>query len=129
LTNKEKAFELCKEGTVLGIKYNTRDWTWEIPQDKLIRFVNQIAAAMAVEEVRQADFWSLAGRIMHYAPLIPCGRFNLDHVIRANGLSKDKEFMVPMVPELKRQLHFWYTLVVATSGLTRIPAAGGKLPP
>jgi hypothetical protein len=129
LTDKEKAFEPCKEGTVLGVRYNTVDWTWEIPQDKLIRFVNQLRSAMAVEEMRQADFWSVAGRIMHYAPLIPCGRFNLEHVIRANGLSKDKDFMVPMGPELKRQLFFWYTLAVATSGLTRIPKVGSVPPP
>jgi hypothetical protein len=66
---------------------------------------------------------------MHYAPLIPCGRFNLDHVVRANGLSKDRSFVVPVGPDLKRQLWFWYTLVLATSGLTRIPAVGEALPP
>jgi hypothetical protein len=129
LTDKDKAFEPCNDGTVLGVRYNTVDWTWEIPQEKLVWFVNQLAAAMAADRMRQADIWSVAGRIMHYAPLIPCGRFNLDHVVRANGMSKEKDFMVQIGPELKRQLHFWYTMAVATSGMTRIPAVGLALPP
>jgi hypothetical protein len=114
LTDKEKAFEPCNDGTVLGMRYNTVDWTWEIPQDKLVWFVNQLASAMPADQMRQADIWSVAGRIMHYAPLIPCGRFNLDHVVKANGMSKEKDFMVQIVPELKRQFHFWYTMAVAT---------------
>jgi hypothetical protein len=129
LADKDKAFEPCKSGTVLGVRYDTVKWTWEIPQEKLIRFVNQLAAAMAADEMRQADVWSVAGRIMHYAPLIPCGRFNLDHVLRANGLSVQKDFRVQVGPDLKRQLHFWYTMVLATSGLTRIPAVGATPPP
>jgi hypothetical protein len=100
LTDKDKAFEPCKEGTVLGVGYNTVSWTWQIPQDKLIRFANQLRAAMSVQEMRQADFWSVAGRIMHCAPLIPCGKFNLDHVVRANGVSKEKDFMIQIGPEL-----------------------------
>jgi hypothetical protein len=129
LTDKDKAFEPCKEGTVLGVRYDTRQWTWEIPQEKLGRFVNQLVAAMQAQQMRQADFWSLAGRIMHYAPLIPCGRFNLEHVVRANGLSEDKEHVIQLWPDLKRQLYFWYTMVLATAGLTRIPHVGGVAPP
>jgi hypothetical protein len=129
LTDPEKAFSPCKEGTVLGIRYNTVEWKWGIPQDKLIRFAHQMRAAMQAVELRQAEMWSIAGRIMHYAPLIPCGRFNLDHVVRANGLSEEKDFLVPVSAALRRQLWFWYTMVLATAGCARLPDVGGPLPP
>jgi hypothetical protein len=129
LTDPDKAFEPCQKGTVLGVCYDTVNWTWEIPADKLARFVHQLRTIMEADVVKQAEIWSVAGRIMHYGPLIPCGRFNLDHVIRANGLSDDRGYVVRLWPELKRQLFFWYTMVVATSGHTRIPEPLGVLPP
>jgi hypothetical protein len=129
LTYKDKAFEPCKEGTVLGVVYNTVEWTWGIPQDKLIRFARQLSVAMEAEQIKQAEMWSIAGRIMHYAPLIPAGRFNLDHVIRVNGLSLEKDAVVMMSACLRRQLFFWYTMVLATSGCSRIPDVGERLPP
>jgi hypothetical protein len=129
LTDKEKAFESCQEGTVLGVKYNLVDWTWEILQEKLVWFAVQLRAALSADVLSQSEVWSVASRVMHYAPLIHCGRFNLDHVIRVNGLSKDRNFLVPVSSDLKQQLWFWYTMVLATSGLTRIPSVGDVLPP
>jgi hypothetical protein len=129
LADKEKAFSPCKEGTVLWVRYNTVEWTWGIPQDKLIRFARQLAVAIEAPQLRQAEVWSVAGRIMHYAPLIPEGRFNLEHVIRANGQSREKDAVVAVTGQLREQLFFWYTMVLATSGCTRIPHVGGLLPP
>ncbi len=58
----------------------------------------------------------MAGRIMHYAPLIPGGRLNLNHIMLANAESADKKHLVKVRPELKRQLWFWLTMVKASSG-------------
>jgi hypothetical protein len=63
--DSEKAFAPCTKGVVLGVEYDTVAWTWAIPQEKLIRLVAQIKRAMAVEEIRQDEMWSLAGRIIH----------------------------------------------------------------
>jgi hypothetical protein len=129
LSDPDKAFEPCKRGTVLGVCYDTVAWTWEIPRDKLGRFVAQLREMLGREEVKQAEIWSVAGRIMHYAPLIPCGRFNLDHVVAANGISRERDHVVWLWPGLKRQLWFWHTMVVATSGYTRIPDPAAGPPP
>jgi hypothetical protein len=56
----------------------------------LARVVLQIEAALKVDWLRQDKMWSLVGRIMHYAPLIPAGRFNLDYLIKANPEFKVK---------------------------------------
>jgi hypothetical protein len=52
--------------------------------------VLQIEAAMKVDWSRQDEVWSLVGRIVHYLPLIPAGRFNLDYLIKANSESRVK---------------------------------------
>ena len=125
--DKEKAFSPCTRGVVLGVLYDTENWSWEIPADKVGRLVAQIRAALGVEELRQDEMWSVAGRIMHYAPLMPGGRFNLDLILKANGESELKSHMVKMTVGLKRQLHFWLLMVQAVSGWCRIPAEE-KLP-
>jgi hypothetical protein len=129
LEDKEKAFAPCQEGTVLGVRYDSVNWTWAIPQEKLLRFAWQLRGVMSADQIRQGEMWSVAGRIMHYAPLIPAGRFNLDHVIRANGVSKDRDYLVPVGLGLKRQCWFWYTMLLTCAEGTRIPDWSSKLPP
>jgi hypothetical protein len=33
----DKTFGPCHRGTILGVEYDTREWTWTIPADKLVR--------------------------------------------------------------------------------------------
>jgi len=124
----EKAFNPRQDGTVLGVHYNTVKWTWEIPSEKLARLINQIDAAVAAEWLYQEQIWSLVGRIIHYAPLISNGRFNIGHLIKANSVSKQKKFRVVMAPEAKRQLMFWREILVTTSGLASIPVTPAAVP-
>jgi hypothetical protein len=124
----EKAFSPCTRGLVLGVVYDTEEWTWQIPPEKVTRLAHQIRAVLEAEVVTQAEVWSLAGRIMHYAPLIPGGRLNLNHIMLANAESADKKHLVKVRPELKRQLWFWLTMMKASSGRCRIPEPRQPLP-
>ena len=81
----EKAFPPGTFGTILGVTYDTVNWTWCIPADKLGRLNDQIRAAMAAVALRQDEVWSLVGRIIHYCPLVPAGRFNICQLIKING--------------------------------------------
>jgi len=119
--DKDKGFSLCKLGVVLGVEYDTEKWTWSIPGEKVARLLGQIREALGADRLRQDQIWSLVGRIIHYAPLIPCGRFNIDHLIRANSVSADKAAWVELGPELKRQLEFWRLLIRVSSGFARLP--------
>ena len=87
----------------------------------------QIRGALEVEELRQDEVWSLVGRIVHYAPLIPGGRFNMDQLMKVNHVSEEKGCMVKLSREVKRQLAFWLLLLKATAGGCRIPGEE-KLP-
>ncbi len=126
--NPEKAFKPCTEGVVLGVKYNTEEWTWSIPEDKLSRLMVQIKEVMEADHCRQDAIWSLCGRILHYMPLIPTGRFNIDHLIKANSVSKDRRYPVEISAELRRQLWFWLTMLKVCSATTAIPAPDTKWP-
>jgi len=124
----EKAFSPCTRGLVLGVVYDTVAWTWQIPPEKVTRLAHQIRAVLSAESVTQAEMWSLAGRIMHYAPLIPGGRMNLNYILLANAESADRRHVVLVSAALKRQLWFWLTMVKASSGVCRIPSPLGPLP-
>ena len=117
----EKAFAPTTVGTVLGVRYDTVKWTWEIPVDKLGRLNDQIVAAIGAAVLPQREVWSLVGRIVHYCPLVPSGRFNLCHLIKINGKGADKEALVEMTEPVKRQLRFWLVVLNVSSGLASIP--------
>jgi len=124
----EKAFAPRTSGTVLGISYNTVEWTWSIPADKLNRLLRQIDAALSADTLKQADVWSVVGKIIHYAPLLVTGRYNLDYLIKANNFSTHKKAEVPICANTKRQLWFWRTMLLATSGLASIPVLPETVP-
>ena len=90
--------------------------------------VAQIRAALEADNLSQGEVWSMVGRVMHYCPLIPAGRFNLCHLVKANSVSSDRKFRVEMGPELKRQLWFWLTMVRVSSGFSRIPDPVDRCP-
>ena len=124
----DKAFSPCHQGTVLGVYYDTVEWTWCIPADKLSRLMGQLRAAMDADCLRQDEIWSLVGRVLHYCPLVPAGRFNIDHLIKANGVSSEKKRMVELSPAFKRQVWFWLTMVRVSSGHCRIPDPEDRFP-
>jgi hypothetical protein len=84
----DKAFAPRTNGVILGIHYDTVQWTWRIPQEKLARVLLQIKAAVTADTLPQHEIWSLVGRLLHYAPLIPAAKFNINHLIKANNTSK-----------------------------------------
>ena len=128
LGDPDKAFEPCTAGTVLGVHYDTMTWTWSIPRDKMLRLIKQIQDTLEQSAVKQVEVWSLVGRILHYAPLVPTGRFNVNHLIKANSESTDRGHMVEMTADFKRQLFFWHLMIRVTSGLAKIPDELDKFP-
>jgi hypothetical protein len=125
----DKAFAPRTNGVILGIHYDTVQWTWRIPQEKLARVLLQIKAAVTADTLPQHEIWSLVGRLLHYAPLIPAAKFNINHLIKANNTSKLRRFPVEINRDMKRQLHFWWVILRTTDGRCSIPAPAGPTPP
>ena len=76
---------------------------------------------MDAKSMTQAEVWSLVGRIIHYGPLVPLGRFNIDKLIAINGKWAAKTAVVALSPAVLRQLEFWLVILNVTSGVAAIP--------
>ena len=125
----EKSFAPCTSGIVLGIHYDTVDWVWAIPQEKLARMLHTAKDVLDGDFCRQEIIWSLVGKLLHVAPLVPGGRFHLYHLLCANSFSTDAKFEVPLSGDFKRQLWFWFTMLRLCSGRAAIPNPAVSLPP
>jgi hypothetical protein len=88
-TDPEKAFDCATSGVVLGVHYDTVKWIWAIPAEKLARVLSQLRSALSEDSLAQHEMWSLVGRVLHYTPLIPGGRFNIVELIKAGSASTD----------------------------------------
>jgi hypothetical protein len=121
-TDPEKAFCGATAGVIIGVKYDTNTWTWSIPEEKLARVLAQLQSGLTQETLPQHEMWSLVGRVLHYAPLVPCGKFNIGELIIAGATSKDRNHTVPMTADIRQQLYFWWLMLKTTSGLASIPS-------
>lgn len=95
-------FAPTTKGVVLRIFYNTERWVWAYPQIKLVRLLYSLKAIIKSDQQPQREIWSIAGEILHVFPLIPGGRFNLYHLIKANGVSTVGTELVNITRALKR---------------------------
>ena len=125
----EKSFGPSTSGVVLGIFYNTETWSWCLPQEKQIRLMHDIKDLLAVDVVEQQKIWSVVGKILNVMPLVPTGKFNVDHLIRANSESEDRRHLVAVSAAMKRQLFFWYSIIPTCGGATSVPDPFKQLPP
>lgn len=124
-----KSFGPCTKGVVLGVEYDTVAWTWGLPAEKLVRLQKCLLDAFDSEFVLQRDMWSIAGKIINVKPLIPGGKFHVDHIIRAMGHSTVGTDKVYITPCLRKQLCFWYHILPVCSGRVAIPDPDRCLPP
>jgi hypothetical protein len=127
-TDPDKAFCCTTLGVVLGIQYDTVNWTWSIPTDKLARVLSQLRTGLEEDFMVQHEMWSLVGRLIHYAPLIPCGKFNIGHLITAGAASTDRNATILLNSDIKRQLYFWWLMLKVTDKVTSIPPPATLFP-
>ena len=125
----EKSFAPCQRGTVLGIEYDSVAWVWALPEDKLLRLLHTIKNCLEVDFLRQDQIWSLSGKIINVKPLVPSGRFNINHIVKANAYSLYRSAMVPVTADMKRQLHFWFSMLQVCAGRGTLPDPDASLPP
>jgi hypothetical protein len=125
--DKEKSFAPSTEGVVFGVFYDTVNWTWAIPQEKLGRICNMLADSIEAETVLAKDFRSLAGKLIHVKPLVPAGRFNIDKIMKTYARAARTEGEVEISSACRRQLRFWLLFLRVCSGRVDIPRPVGTL--
>ena len=70
---------------------------------------------------------SLCGKILDVKPLVPQGRFHLDHILSAAALSNVKTDTINVDDQLAQQLGYWFTMLRVCSGRLAIPNPDLKL--
>jgi hypothetical protein len=87
----EKSFAPSTQGVIFGVFYDTVNWTWSIPADKLARTCNLLADTIEADKVPAKEFRSLAGKLIHVKPLVPAGRFNIDKIMKTYAAAAKTE--------------------------------------
>jgi len=124
----DKSFAPSTKGIVFGIYYDTEEWTWCIPQERLHRLITTVEEAVEKGVVTAKEMQSLAGKLINIKPLIPTGKFNIDEVMLALAESSTSD-TVQLSDSCRRQLNFWGILLRACHGKISIPQADTTLPP
>jgi hypothetical protein len=139
-SDPDKSFGPCTKGVVLGVEYDTVDWTWAIPADRLSVILNLLHDAMGMEVVPAKKFETLVGKIVHVKPLVPSGRFQMSELQRAIGdirreeisqklEGKSWEIRVAVTPLMRAQLTYWSVLLPTCSGRLPIPTLNSGVVP
>ena len=124
-----KSFGPSTHGIILGIEYDTVTWTWGVPHEKLVRLLHLIDESIASTNIEQHKIWSLVGKILNIKPLIPGAKFNIDHLIRANNVSKKRSDLIHVSEKLRAQLYYWRLILPLCSGNIPIPSPELHLAP
>ena len=125
----EKSFGPSTRGIVFGVMYDTVSWTWSIPGEKLTRILHQLQEGIDSDTVTQLYVMSICGKILDVKSLVPSGRFHIEHLVKAAGVSQIKTDIVTINKDLRSQLKFWQVMLRSCSGNVNIPDPGAKLPP
>jgi len=121
----DKSFGPSTKGVVFGVEYDTVQWTWAIPEEKLQRTCKMLQTAIDSECIGAKDMRSLAGKLIHVKPLVPAGRFNIDKIMKAYAAAAKTEEPVSISSACRRQLRFWLLFLQVCSGRMSIPAPVG----
>ena len=128
-SDPEKSFGPSTHGTVLGVTYDTVDWTWQLPPAKLGLLLHNIQELLEADSIAISKLWTVVGKILHIHALLLDGRFHLYHLLVANATSTDPDFCLELQPELKSQLWFWLTILRTCNNRAAIPPPFLVVPP
>ena len=129
-SDRDKSFAPSYEGLVLGVWYDTRDFTWSIRNDKLSRIMSDLRKAID-GEVTLGDMMSISGKILNVMPLVPGGKYRLGYILMAANMSPsaDKSAIVHLSANCREQLYWWWLMLPVCSGRTPITRPDMPLSP
>ena len=98
---------------MLGIFYNFQNWKWWIPEEKLDWVLIQLDELMRAESVTNGDMLRLNGKLAHYYPLTPGGKWWRTPLLYLSA-SDDRKSRVFVVTEEARECARWWTVRLLT---------------
>ena len=86
----KKSFSPAQSGIILVVHYDTTSWTWSLPEEELIQLLHLLWSFLSVDSCQQHMIWTAVGKLQKIKALVPSGRFNIGHLIRANFVSLER---------------------------------------
>ena len=129
--DKDKSFAPCHAGLVLGVWYDTKDFTWSLRSDKLNFLLHDLKEAIDNELVTLGKMLSISGKIINVRMLVPGGKFRLGYILMAasNAPTKDKTWEMKLSANCREQLYWWYLKLQVCSERTPITTPDTILSP
>ena len=84
-----------------------------------------------MQQIEQHKICSLAGRIIHIKDLFIGSRIFVEELLKANSSytdKKDRNMMVGISNLLKRELWWWYSMVMVCANQSKYPDPDASLP-
>jgi len=124
----DKAFGPSSKGVIFGVGYDSHDWTWHIPEQKLAGILAVIRTAAERGCASGKEVKSLVGKLVHIKALVPAGKYNMNHIMaagaEANRLESDRD-LLELTAQCRGQLWFWRNILLTCGDRVTIP----KWPP
>ena len=116
--DKDKEFGPTTKGLVLGIVYDTINWTWSIKEDKLSIILNRIQDCEENESMTLREVKSLCGKLIDIRCLYPDFKFYLGNLIMdSTNSGTDMSIQVSLSKWSRLDLGWWFrTLPIVIGG-------------
>jgi len=127
--NREKAFGPGKTGTVLGINFDSEKMTWNIPEDKFGRIIDQIEKFENLRSCSVKEAQKLHGQLNDLAMMFDFAkgfRFNIVQLLAKFEENENGRRFVTAA--LKNDLKIWRNLAGAARNGLPLPEQEGNAP-
>ena len=121
--DKDKAFCNSTNGKVLGINFNTKDLTWNLPEDKRLEYGNMIHEALSAAELSLDDSQKLVGKLTFVCSMAPWARTFLRPLQIFQTSLEESAMQSGLLPEeVRKDLKFWWAFITSQETL-QVPIA------
>jgi len=126
---QEKAFENMQRGVVLGVRFDTKDLTWEFTEEKASNLVTSILTAIQTEYLSLQQMQKLMGEVNDFAQMCPFIKA-FKHPANAfmGAFGTDKQLLLPMPAQVAKDLRVCARAAQASKTGLPISARPGGAP-
>ena len=117
-----KCFGISTEGDLLGINFNTENWTWKVPEEKTRLVLHQIKKILDKGEATLEEMDSLIGRMTSYMEVVEGGRWERGFLLPffTHETRKSKKMKINFL--VREQLMWWKcAMLIGRNGWTIRP--------
>ena len=112
--------------TFLGIIIDTNRMEIRLPEDKLLRIRQELAAWLTKRKATKKEILSLVGVLQHATRVVRPGRTFVARMYQTAAKVKELNYFTRLNLEFRSDLYWWYTFITNWNGrsILRSPATG-----